>query len=142
MTRRRFSDSPVAFCVLGLTVLPLGTVSEAYSQTTGYPSRIPIVAAAGRINSWGAIAEIVKTTLLGIVPAAQAEDNDKDKDKDKDKTVGPGCDPARPAVAYHAASVLGGAVPIDSHKGNRPIPCVVVSGSTTETAMVGISYFN
>ena len=136
MTRRRFSVPPVAFCVLGLTVLPLGTVSEAYSQTTGYPSRSPIVAAAGRINPWGAIAEIVKTTLLGIAPAAQAADNDKDK------TVGPGCDPAHPAVAYHAASVLGGAVPIDSHQGNRPIPCVVVAGSTTETAMVGISYLD
>ena len=66
MTRRRFSVSPVAFCVLGLTVLPLGTVSEAYSQTTGYPSRSPIVAAVDRINPWGAIAEIVKTTLLGV----------------------------------------------------------------------------
>src|ERR1700719_3373376 len=101
MTQRRFSVPPVAFCVLGLAVLPLGTVSAAYSQTTGYPSRSPIVAAAGRINPWGAIAEILKTTLLGIAPAARAED--KDKDKDKDKTVGPGCDPARPAVAYHAA---------------------------------------
>src|SRR5580700_9088884 len=107
MTQRRFSVPPAAFCVLGLAaVLPLGTVSEAYSQTTGYPSRSPIVAPAGRINPWGAIAEIVKTTLLGIAPAAQAADRDRDRDKDKDKTVGPGCDPERPAVAYHAASVL------------------------------------
>lgn len=59
-----------------------------------------------------------------------------------DDAVGPGCDPARPAVAYHAASILGGAVITNSHQGNLPIPCVVVAGSTTETAMVGISYLD
>jgi hypothetical protein len=69
------------------------------------------------------------TTLLAIAPAAQAAD----------KTVGPGCDPARPAISYYAASSLGGRVP-SSHHGDLPIPCVVVAGSTTETAMVGISY--
>ena len=48
--------------------------------------------------------------------------------------VGPGCDPARPAVAYHAG---GAALP--SHQGDLPIPCAVVTGSTMETATVGVS---
>jgi hypothetical protein len=52
--------------------------------------------------------------------------------------VGPGCDPARPAVAYHAASLIGGKVN-SSHHGDLPIPCVVSTGSTTtETATVGV----
>ena len=58
MTRGQFSVSSVAFCLLGLTaVLPLGTVSEAYAQTTGYQPQSPVVAAADRINPWGALAE-------------------------------------------------------------------------------------
>jgi hypothetical protein len=52
--------------------------------------------------------------------------------------VGPGCDPARQAIAYHAASFMGGKVP-SSHHGDLPIPCAVVTGSTTETATVGVS---
>jgi hypothetical protein len=48
--------------------------------------------------------------------------------------VGPGCDPSRPAVAYRAG--LGA---VTSHQGNRPIPCAVVTGSTMETAPVGVS---
>jgi hypothetical protein len=52
--------------------------------------------------------------------------------------VGPGCDPARPAVAYHAESILGGAVHT-SHHGDLPIPCAVMTGSTIETATVGVS---
>ena len=58
MTRGQFSVSSVAFCLLGLTaVLPLGTVSEAYAQTTGYQPQSPVVAAADRINPWGALAK-------------------------------------------------------------------------------------
>ena len=48
--------------------------------------------------------------------------------------VGPGCDPARPAVAYRAGLGV-----VTSHQGNRPIPCAVVTGSTMETAPVGVS---
>src|SRR5262249_11051895 len=53
---------------------------------------------------------------------------------DRDKTVGPGCDPTRTAVAYHA----GGAA-ITSHHRNLSIPCAVVTGSTMETATVGVT---
>ena len=49
--------------------------------------------------------------------------------------VGPGCDPARPAVAYRA-----GVGVVTSHQGNRPIPCAVVTGSTMETAPIGVSH--
>src|ERR1700732_4701151 len=55
-------------------------------------------------------------------------------DKDKDKTVGPGCDPTRTAVAYHA-----GGPALKSHQGDLPIPCAVVAGSTIETATVGVT---
>jgi hypothetical protein len=55
-------------------------------------------------------------------------------DKDKDKTVGPGCDPTRTAVAYHA-----GGPALKSHEGDLPIPCAVVAGSSMETATVGIT---
>jgi hypothetical protein len=56
--------------------------------------------------------------------------------------VGPGCDPARPAIAYHAASFMGGKVPSSRH-GDLPIPCVVATGSaTTETATVGVSQYD
>lgn len=37
--------------------------SPADAQTQGYASRSPIVAAAGRINPWGALAEIVKAAV-------------------------------------------------------------------------------
>lgn len=47
--------------------------------------------------------------------------------------VGPGCDPARRAVAYHAGSILGAAVET-SHHGNLPIPCAVVSDTTVDSA--------
>src|SRR4029077_8902632 len=53
---------------------------------------------------------------------------------DRDKTVGPGCDPTRTAVAYHA-----GGTALTSHHGNLPIPCAVVTGSTMETATVGVT---
>ena len=67
MTRGQLSVSSVAFCLLGLTaVLPLGTVSEAYAQTTGYRPQSPVVAAADRINPWGALAEIVKTAVAPV----------------------------------------------------------------------------
>lgn len=52
--------------------------------------------------------------------------------------VGPGCDPARPALAYHAGSILGAAA-VTSHRGNLPVPCAVVSDTTMETATVGIT---
>jgi hypothetical protein len=55
--------------------------------------------------------------------------------------VGPGCDLARPAVAYHAASFLGGKVSSSRH-GDLPVPCVVVTGTTTETATVGVSRYD
>ena len=55
-----------------------------------------------------------------------------------DHAVGPGCDPARPAVAYHAGSIFG-APASTSHHGNLPIPCAVVSDTTMETATVGIT---
>jgi hypothetical protein len=49
-------------------------------------------------------------------------------------SVGPGCDPARPAVAYRAG--LG---EVTSHQGNRPIPCAVVTGSTFDDSAVAVS---
>ena len=52
--------------------------------------------------------------------------------------VGPGCDPERHAIAYHAGSILGAAWETSRH-GNLPVPCAVVTGSTTETATVGVS---
>src|SRR6516165_454060 len=51
-----------------------------------------------------------------------------------DHNVGPGCDPTRTAVAYHA-----GGTALTSHHGNLPIPCAVVTGSTMETATVGVT---
>src|SRR4029077_20376485 len=56
---------------------------------------------------------------VGSVPAAE---------------LGPGCDPTRTAVAYHA-----GGTALTSHHGNLPIPCAVVTGSTMETATVGVT---
>jgi len=53
---------------------------------------------------------------------------------DRDKTVGPGCDPTRTAVAYHA-----GGTALTSHHRNLSIPCAVVTGSTMETATVGVT---
>src|SRR5438874_272747 len=44
---------------------------------------------------------------------------------DRDKTVGPGCDPTRTAVAYHAGGLLGSTA-LPQHQGNPPIPCAVV----------------
>jgi hypothetical protein len=55
-----------------------------------------------------------------------------------DHAVAPGCDAARPAVAYHAGSIFGAPAPT-SHQGNLPIPCAVVSDTTMETATVGIA---
>jgi hypothetical protein len=60
---------------------------------------------------------------LGM-PSALAQSNGE---------VGPGCDPARPAVAYHA-----GGTALKQHNGNLPIPCAVVTGFTMETATVGV----
>lgn len=56
--------------------------------------------------------------------------------------IGPGCDSARPAVAYHAASFMGGATVTSQHQGNLPIPCAVVAGSSMDTATVGVSQFD
>jgi hypothetical protein len=52
--------------------------------------------------------------------------------------VGPGCDPARPAVAYRAGGLQESAR-LRSHHEDLPIPCAVVTGSTMETAPVGVS---
>jgi hypothetical protein len=56
---------------------------------------------------------------VGSVPAAE---------------LGPGCDPTRTAVAYHA-----GGPALTSHHRNLSIPCAVVTGSTMETATVGVT---
>jgi hypothetical protein len=57
---------------------------------------------------------------------------------ESDHAVGPGCDLARPAVAYHAGSIFG-APAYTPHLPNLPIPCAVVSDVTMETATVGIT---
>ena len=67
--------------------------------------------------------------LLGVGAQAFAESG---------HAVGPGCDPERHAIAYHAGSILGAAWETSRH-GNLPVPCAVVTGSTTETATVGVS---
>jgi hypothetical protein len=48
--------------------------------------------------------------------------------------VGPGCDPARPAVAHHA-----GGAPLASQPAAAPIPCAVLTGPTTDTATVVVA---
>lgn len=50
-----------------------------------------------------------------------------------DSKAGPGCDPARPAVAHRA-----GGVALSPQPDNRPIPCETVVGPTTESADVGV----
>jgi hypothetical protein len=73
----------------------------------------------------------VAAFLLFLGAGAQAR-------AESDHAVGPGCDPARPAVTYHAGGIFG-APASTSHQGNLPIPCAVVSDSTMETATIGIT---
>ena len=47
---------------------------------------------------------------------------------------GAGCDPSRPAVAHHAGGAAASPMPLDP-----PIPCATLSGTTTESAAVGIA---
>jgi hypothetical protein len=51
-------------------------------------------------------------------------------------TVGPGCDPVRRAVAYHAGINLGASV--QTSHGNLSVPCAVVSDSTIDSAPVAV----
>src|SRR5215470_9178754 len=73
----------------------------------------------------------ILAVLTLFVSASFAGAGDPDK---SDHNVGPGCDPTRTAVAYHA-----GGPALTSHKGDLPIPCAVVAGSSMETATVGIT---
>jgi len=61
---------------------------------------------------------------------------------------GPGCDPARPAVAHYAGGVLVKAAPggrdadpaaAQQNAARAPIPCAVVVGPSTETANIGVT---
>jgi hypothetical protein len=47
---------------------------------------------------------------------------------------GPGCDPARPAIAHHADGVA-----LPGRRARAPIPCETVVGPTTEAATVGVT---
>src|SRR5580704_6687526 len=51
--------------------------------------------------------------------------------------VGPGCDPERRAVAYHAGSIFGAAWETPRH-GYLPVPCAVVSDTTMDSAPVTV----
>src|SRR5215475_12930483 len=72
---------------------------------------------------------LVVLTLFVTAPFAGAGAPDK-----SDHNVGPGCDPTRTAVAYHA-----GGTALTSHHRNLSIPCALVTGSTMETATVGVT---
>jgi hypothetical protein len=98
-------------------VLSLVRTAAAHTKGGGMPGSIRLRLAA------------VVVFLLGAGAQAFAESG---------HAVGPGCDPERRAIAYHAGSILGAAWETSRH-GNLPVPCAVVTGSTTETATVGVS---
>ncbi|MFN2616723.1 MAG: sialidase family protein [Thermoleophilaceae bacterium] len=54
--------------------------------------------------------------------------------KPRSAAPGPGCDPARPAVAHHAAGAV-----LDRQPRGAPIPCMTFTGPTTDSAALGVT---
>jgi hypothetical protein len=73
------------------------------------------------------LADALLLLALGAAPSAAAASSAAHK------TVGPGCDPARPAIATY----VGGAV-LSPQPARAPIPCETVVGTTSEAADVGV----
>ena len=64
MTRRGTFVFSIATLLLGLaTLLSLGAVTQADAQTPGYASKMPVCAGATKINPWGALCDIVATSV-------------------------------------------------------------------------------
>ena len=78
-------------------------------------------------------AAVAALLLFGLGAGAQAPAAAGD-------AASPGCDPARSAVAYHPGGLQGGTALISYHR--DLIPCAVVTGSTMETATVGVSQYD
>jgi FG-GAP-like repeat len=71
----------------------------------------------------GALMVLLGAGALAFAESAHAAD-----------AAGPGCDPTRRTVAYHAGSILGAAVETSHHA----VPCAVVSDTTIDSAPVAV----
>jgi hypothetical protein len=97
-------------------VLSLVRTAAAHTKGAGMPGSTRLKLAA------------VVAFLLGAGAQAFAESG---------HAVGPGCDPERHAIAYHAGSIFGAAWETSRH-GDLPVPCAVVSDSTIDSAPVAV----
>jgi hypothetical protein len=77
-----------------------------------------------RTRRVGALALGVGLALLVSAPSAVA----------KQGPDGPGCDPARPAVAHYS-----GGIPAPGTRASAPVPCMTFVGTTSEAGSVGVT---
>jgi hypothetical protein len=76
---------------------------------------------------WGLVVAALLWLALGAAPVMAAGSSAA-----RPKGAGPGCDPARPAVASYAGGVV-----LSPQPARAPIPCATVVGTTSEAADVG-----
>ena len=77
-----------------------------------------------RTRPMGVLAAGLVLALAAAAPSAPAKKGDE----------GPGCDPARSAVAHYVGGVLA-----PGERANAPVPCEAFVGTTSEAGSVGVS---